>query len=279
LAFTWLIVVWTCLLFKTNTLDIVGGPVSESLVVDDTESPVGGPVTVISPVGGPVSQPMPSPSQKKTAVTNAAPITVATAESTTSVNAGVISDIDSMSSPPRVQAALEQLIGAEVAAVHQYLAQGHFFATKALNGYSALFYRIAQQHIVQVFKLLDYQRIRGNPVQFPTPKVFWANGMDALNDSLTAEENIYNVAARVNFVAGCENDPPTKDYLQQNEFKTQVELRRKFIDLVVLQDRIGTSENGEYFFDYDLINSTDPPYDMGGFFAPGKTNSAIFVSW
>jgi len=171
-------------------------------------------------------------------------------------------DIFDNSSPPEVQVQLQELINIEVKAILQYVCQGNFYARASLKGYSALFYRIAQKHVAQAFKLIDYMRIRNNTVSFPTNKTVWSSGLDALQDALNYEIYLYDVAYEVNKVAEQYYDEPTTDYLNYHQFENEVALRRKFYDYYNRRTLLIGYPNAEYYFDLHL--QTDPAaYNTG----------------
>jgi len=179
-------------------------------------------------------------------------------------------------SPQQVQIGLKKLMSAEVQALHFYIALGQYFATVSLNGYSTLFFTTGLNHIYQVFKLIDYQRLRGNDVAFPLDKTSWVNGLDALTDALFIENCIYDQAESALTAARVNLDETTVEYLQTNEQATETELKTKLGGLYLTRNRAGISNSSEYFFDYDMIHNTDPPFDNSGQFS-GQTG--LFVSW
>ncbi|KZS07198.1 Ferritin [Daphnia magna] len=157
------------------------------------------------------------------------------------------------------EALVNKQINLELNAYYQYLAMVAFYDRDdvALNGFSKMFKKIAEEEYEHAHKLIQYQNLRGGRVVFSEvscpAEQEWSSPLVAIEYALTLEKKVNQSLLDLYKTGSKHNDPHLCDYLEENFLPEQVEfinkLAKHHTNLVRVGDGLGV-----FLYDKELLS-------------------------
>ncbi|XP_076034978.1 ferritin-like [Oratosquilla oratoria] len=156
------------------------------------------------------------------------------------------------------EASINKQINMELHNSYIYLSMGHYFDRDdvALPGFASLFKKMSKEEHDHAEKFMEYQNKRGGrivlqPVEAPSQQE-WGSALDALQAALELEKQVNQSLLDMEHEAESKDDAHLSEFLEDNFLKDQVDVIKKFGDMIVRLKRAGPSGLGEYILDRNI---------------------------
>lgn len=152
---------------------------------------------------------------------------------------------------------INKQINRELFAHYTYLSMAMHFDRDDINlpGFHKFFKESAEEEMKHAQKLMKYQNMRGGRVKLhhimKPCRNHWGSGLDAMEDALALEKDVYQSLLDLHNVSQNANDPQLQDFLESEYLQEQVESIKELSNFVNTLKRLSKVNYalGEYQFD------------------------------
>lgn len=161
---------------------------------------------------------------------------------------------------PKMEAALNEQIIAELYSSYFYLAMNSYFESVSLSGFSHWMRQQAQEEMMHAMKIYDYLHERGGKAKLTAidePPAEWQSALEVFKDVLAHEQKVTSLINDLVNLAIDERDHATNAFLQW--FVTeQVEEEASVGAVVDRLEMIGEDTAGLFALDLELAKRAVP---------------------
>lgn len=161
---------------------------------------------------------------------------------------------------------INKQINRELFASYTYLSMATHFDRDdiSLPGFHKFFKEASEEEREHATKLMEYQNKRGGRVRLhgimKPCNDQWGNGLEAMQDALALEKDVYQALLDLHKIASLNEDPQLQDFLESNYLGEQVDSIKQLSNYVNTLKRMANAGNyalGEYQFDKITLGGGD----------------------